>query len=305
MIEKQPLVTIVLPTYNGSKYIKQSIDSCLNQTYRNIELIIMDDGSTDETPEIIKFYKDERIKIITHKMNKGLSTALNRGFAQSKGEYLTWTSDDNYYVENAIERMLEFLKEKKCDFVYTDFYGFSEDSLNITSITLPKNPELEKRNTIGPCFIYSRCVKENVGDYDPSIILAEDYDYWIRISKKYKMYHLPSPLYYYRNHFGSLSSRVAKGYRDYILIDLLIRFKNDIEKDIDKALSITLDGIIISKINEKSIRKKILSHHITKISYIKMTKIYLFNKVKKIFINYKKKHINFKSARHQLMKLLS
>jgi len=70
-------VSIVLPTYNGAKYIRQSIDSCLNQTYKNIELIIVNDGSTDGTPEIIRSYEDGRIKYLTHEKNKGLPHALN------------------------------------------------------------------------------------------------------------------------------------------------------------------------------------------------------------------------------------
>ena len=107
-----PKVSIVLPTYNGAKYIRQCINSCLNQTYNNIELIIVDDGSKDETPDIIKSYKDERIKYIMHARNLGLPYALNTGFRNAVGEYLTWTSDDNYYTKKAIETMLSFIKDK-------------------------------------------------------------------------------------------------------------------------------------------------------------------------------------------------
>src|SRR3990170_3452478 len=109
-----PKVSIVLPTYNGEKYIRQSIDSCLNQTHENIELIIVDDCSIDNTPEIIKSYKDSRVKSLRHDQNKFLPHALNTGFSNATGEYLTWTSDDNYYAKEAIEKMVSFLKNRNC-----------------------------------------------------------------------------------------------------------------------------------------------------------------------------------------------
>src|SRR3989304_1114440 len=113
-----PKVSIVLPTYNGARYIRQSIDSCVHQTYRNIELIIVDDASTDNTPEIIASYKDERIKYFRHEKNMGLPHALNAGFAEANGDCLTWTSDDNYYAKEAIEKMLSFLIKKSSSFIY-------------------------------------------------------------------------------------------------------------------------------------------------------------------------------------------
>jgi glycosyltransferase involved in cell wall biosynthesis len=125
-----PLVSIVLPTYNGSRYIQQSIDSCLNQTYSNIELIIVDDGSTDCTEQIINSYTDNRIRYIQHQKNAGLPTALNTGVAHATGDYLTWTSDDNFYAPQAIETQLTFLLKNKYDFVYCDIF--------VMTATLPR-----------------------------------------------------------------------------------------------------------------------------------------------------------------------
>jgi len=99
-------VTIVLPTFNGSRYIRQSIESCLNQTYRNIELIIIDDGSTDNTIEIINSYRDDRLRLIQFEENLGHIAALNYGFSVSTGDFLTWTSDDDYYALDAISQMV-------------------------------------------------------------------------------------------------------------------------------------------------------------------------------------------------------
>ena len=99
-------MTIVLPTYNGDRYLGESIASCLGQTYSSLELLVVDDGSTSDIRGIVEAAKDDRIRYIRHPENRGLSMALNTGFAASRGEYLTWTSDDNRYHPEAIARMV-------------------------------------------------------------------------------------------------------------------------------------------------------------------------------------------------------
>lgn len=284
MNESLPKVSIVLPTYNGAKYIRQSIDSCLNQTYKNIELIIVDDGSTDETPEIIKSYQDERIKYIRHEKNKNLPNALNTGFAKVTGEYLTWTSDDNYYTEEAIGKMLSFLRAKNCSFVYCDYYTFeSNEPSSRNLIRLPKYVTFERINCIRACFLYSREVKEVIGDYDPDTELVEDYDYWIRVSKKFSMCHLDEPLYFYRVHNESLySSR----YYEVELVKLLVRLKHNI-MDIDQITDLFIDLIA---------QKKGKFFKLNKV----LAKILLSKKINNILKDFKKEKIRFKNARSDL-----
>lgn len=228
MKESQPKVSIVLPTYNGAKYIRESIESCLNQTYKNIELIIVDDGSIDETSSIITSYKDDRIKYLRHKENRGLAHALNTGFESATGVYLTWTSDDNYYALEAIEKMVAFLEDKNGDFVYCDFYRFQdEDSSTHEIVNLPNKPLLNETNTIGACFLYRKKIKDVVGFYNPETTLAEDYDYWIRVSKKFPMYHLNKPLYFFRSHKESLTFRFAREYQIEIAT-VLVQIRNNL-----------------------------------------------------------------------------
>jgi glycosyltransferase involved in cell wall biosynthesis len=223
-----PKVSVVLPTYNGALYLKQSINSCLSQTYKNIELIIVDDCSTDNTPEILSSFNDPRIKIIRHETNKGLPLALNTGFANATGDFLTWTSDDNYYVDNAIEKKLAFLMKNGSSFVYCDFYKINGDDSKVTLECLDDVLRLDIGNGVGPCFLYSRPVKDVVGDYDPQTRLAEDYDYWIRVSKTFSMKHLSEPLYFYRDHVGSLTQ---KRFYEVKVVDLLVKSKNKILTD--------------------------------------------------------------------------
>ena len=155
-----------MPTFNGEKYLRQSLESCLKQTYQNIEVIIVDDGSTDTTPQIIHSYEDDRIISLRHDQNRGLPHSLNSGFAKATGNYLTWTSDDNYYETSAIESILNFLKSKKASFVYGDFYLLTDNAaLPPRLIKLEYPPVLEIRNSIGP-FFYTREVLYEVGGYD-------------------------------------------------------------------------------------------------------------------------------------------
>ena len=117
------LISIVLPIYNGEKYMRESIESIIMQSYQNWELIIVNDCSTDNTAEIANEYvkKDKRIKYYKNDKNMRLPRTLNRGFSLSKGDYLTWTSDDNLFKQGAFEKMVDALKNNNADFVYASY----------------------------------------------------------------------------------------------------------------------------------------------------------------------------------------
>jgi glycosyltransferase involved in cell wall biosynthesis len=230
-------VSIVLPTYNGAMYLRRSIDSCLNQTHRNIELIVVDDGSTDDTPEIVSSIRDRRASYVKHDTNRGLPLALNTGFAKATGDYLTWTSDDNFYDKDAIQQMASYLTNGKHEFVYCDFYRFTRDDLSdLELIRSPDTPALLEGNNVGPCFLYSRRVKDAVGEYDQDAALSEDYDYWIRASKRFSIHHLAEPLYFYRHHLKSSLSR----YYEIQMVGALVRVKNEIQ-DVTGATQFLLE----------------------------------------------------------------
>lgn len=218
-------VSIVLPTYNGARYLRQSLDSCLAQTHRNLELIVVDDGSSDPTPQIVGAYRDPRLHYIRHVRNRGLPVALNTGFERATGDYLTWTSDDNMFLPEAVEKMVRFAEAGPHAFVFCDYYRFhgADTSGGLVRVALPDNPPLDKDNCIGYCFLYSRQVRQRVGDYDPNTRLAEDYDYWIRVSKHFRLAHLNEPLYLTRFHDKSL---YATRYGEVKLVDFLLRLKH-------------------------------------------------------------------------------
>jgi len=238
MNDRLSKVSIILPTCNGARYIRRSIDSCLRQTHRNIELIVVDDGSTDETPEIVSSIRDRRTSYVKHDTNRGLPLALNTGFAKATGDYLTWTSDDNFYAEHALQHMLSFLENNSREFVYADFYRFTHDDLSdLERVKLPDDPSLQEENHVGPCFLYSRRVKDVVGDYDQDTAESEDYDYWIRVSKKFSMHHLAEPLYFYRHHLRSMPS---SRYWEIQVVATLVRVKNEVQ-DVNQATKYLLE----------------------------------------------------------------
>lgn len=200
-------VSVVLPTYNGEKYLAQSIESVLTQTYQNLELIIVDDCSTDGTPEIIRHFaeQDSRIRVIRNVENQKLPRSLNIGFRQAAGGYLTWTSDDNFYEDNAIEVMVRALEQNPdCGMVYCDMTCIFEDGIKLSRPTLGIE-RLYVDDVVGACFLYRRQVLETVGEYDPDMFLVEDYDYWLRVRQQYGILYLPQRLYQYRFHSSSLT----------------------------------------------------------------------------------------------------
>ena len=209
MSEAQPLVSIVLPTYNGAKYLPEAIESCLSQTYAAWELIVVDDCSTDSTPGIIAEYAahDGRIRGIRHRKNLKLPGALNTGHAAAKGSYLSWTSDDNRFLPAAFEEMVRFLEQHPAiGLVYADSVAIDEAGNYLRDAPAEPASRLAYFNALGACFLYRRRVYQVIGAYDADLFLAEDYDYWLRVHRQFEIAHLPRVLYQYRFHGDSLTS---------------------------------------------------------------------------------------------------
>lgn len=218
------LISIVLPVYNGERFLAEAIESILAQTYKNYELIIVNDCSTDGTEEIIKQYAklDSRIKVIKNQTNQKLPKSLNIGFHVAKGKYYTWTSDDNRYKENALEMMYEKLeKNPEYGLVYTDMEHINESGEVIGKLC-SKAQDIYQYNCVGACFLYRSECKEKIGGYDEGRFLVEDYEYWLRISRYYAVEHIAEVLYQYRYHENSLTMRRTKQ-----IGEQLLRLKKD------------------------------------------------------------------------------
>lgn len=223
---KKDVVSVILPVYNGGSLLKESIESVLTQTYTNFELIIVNDGSTDSTAEIIDCYaaKDRRIRAI-HKKNEKLPKTLSRGFQEATGEFFTWTSADNIMEPEFLELLVgEMKKYPDLGMVYANIKLIDERGEAITSnqwYAEPKNPEnvifprcVLRLNTyadnyIGAAFMYRADVARIVGDYSACRYCIEDYDYWMRINNLFQLRHsdFEKTIYQYRFHPASLTAR--------------------------------------------------------------------------------------------------
>lgn len=222
-----PLVSIVLPTYNGSRFIAASVESCLRQTYRHFELIVVDGGSTDETLAIVASFADPRIRILAQRDNaERLPGALNLGFAHAVGEFYTWAQDDDVYMPEAIEVLVAALSDRpEAGLAYTGMWFVDEQGQVIEEPNLGPPEHLYWTNSIGHCFLYRRSVAERVGAYDVAYLMAEDYEYWLRIFTQATIVQVPGRYYSHRLHDRSLTVR---RYGRYQALRVAARARRDI-----------------------------------------------------------------------------
>jgi len=197
-MNNQPLVSVILPTYNRVKYIRKAIESVLGQTYRNLELIIINDGSNDKTSKVIYGFakKDQRVKTIKNETNIGLVKSLNKGITKSKGKYIARIDDDDVWSDKQkLEKQIEFL-ENNSDYVLTGggMIKINEKGREIVRYMLPEEDEDIRRAILqNNCFAHSAVVfkKESwqsAGGYDETLDFSEDWDLWMKFGKLGKYY---------------------------------------------------------------------------------------------------------------------
>jgi glycosyltransferase involved in cell wall biosynthesis len=211
---RNPLVSIVLPTYNCERYLAASIESCLQQSYQNIELIVVDGGSKDNTLKIVSSFSDPRIKVYHQPANTGrLPGALNIGFSHAAGELFTWTQGDDYFKTDAIEAMVSYLiKNPEVGLVYTGIWFIDEEDRIIGETKLLPPEYLMTTNPVQHCFLYRREVAEQTGEYDFKYLMVEDAEYWMRIYKLFKVATMDGRYYYHRYHSESLTIKNYGGH---------------------------------------------------------------------------------------------
>jgi len=209
-------ISIVMPTYNQSKYLSQAIDSILAQDCDDWKLYIINDGSTDNTGDIAMDYAIKYPdKIEYHyKENGGTGDALNYGFSKTKGKYHTYVSSDNVYF-TMFARMLANVLDGKSNvgFVYSDFQFINEEGILGEKIIRPPYTKnlLMTGCHIGLCFMWRKELFEMFGGFD-KLYTAQDYDFALKCEEKTNLYHIPIILGLYRDHPETVSH--VKGYDD-------------------------------------------------------------------------------------------
>ena len=237
-----PLVSIVTPTYNQARYLEETIQSVLQQDYPNIEYIVLNDGSTDETEEILRKY-DGQIIWESHE-NIGQTPTINKGWRLSQGQIIAYiNSDDTYIVPDAIRKGVEFLlANPDVTVVYGDAYEIDESGKIVKYHSAPDCDftALVKNwirtlnwQIVQPSTFIRREILDEVGYLDPSIYYAMDLEYWLRIgTKNFKIAHLAEPLSCYRLHSESKTvSTHAKNAPDFVNIYNKIFERSDLPKE--------------------------------------------------------------------------
>ena len=195
-----------MSVYDGEKFLEEAVLSVLNQTYKDFEFIIIDDGSTDSSLKMLRSFekKDERIKLVSRE-NKGLTRSLNEGIKLAQGEYIARMDGDDISMPKRFEKQIDFLeKNKDIALCGTWAINIDENGNEIGEYKTPTtNKEIRKmilfhNPFIHPSVMMRKEIINNVGLYNEKIKYAQDYEYWLRIIKKNKMANLNSFLLWYR-----------------------------------------------------------------------------------------------------------
>jgi glycosyltransferase involved in cell wall biosynthesis len=207
-----PTVSVILPTYNRAHIVGRAIQSVLDQTYRDFELIVVDDGSADNTEEMVKGFNDPRIRYIRHEMNKGGAAARNTGIEAAQGEYIAFQDSDDEWLSEKLEKQMRIFEKAPAQVgvVYTGFYAIKGDQK--TYIPRPNvkikegniHNELLRGNfvTTQAAVVRRECF-ERTGIFDERLPRFQDWELFIRISKYYIFNYVDEPLL---NAFFSLDS---------------------------------------------------------------------------------------------------
>ncbi len=206
---RNPLVSIIMPVFNGSAYLEEAIESALSQTYHNIEILVVNDGSNDneKTREIALSFGNQ-IQYF-EKPNGGVGSALNVGIRMMKGDYFSWLSHDDVYYPYKLEKQINFLSTLRNPetILYSDFDIINEKSLVFSSIKIPHYPaeqfffELLKWSFLHGCtLLIPRICFKKTGTFREDLKTTQDYDLWYRMSFRYDFVHQPEVLIKSRDH---------------------------------------------------------------------------------------------------------
>lgn len=229
------LVSVIIPTYNSAVYLKDAIDSVLTQSYQQIELVIVDDGSTDNTKEVVSVYLTDKRVSYHYQDNQGVSNARNHGASLSKGVYLCFLDADDVFLPTNIEKKLNRIKQNTLlGLVHADVQMMDSEKRLLSEW----NRGMSGKDRHLDLLLWNECVIpapssilirrdvfNEVGKWDPAFSTAADQDLFIRVTKKYEIERIPEVHTYYRVVLNSMGKNIAVFERDHI--GVYIKMKND------------------------------------------------------------------------------
>ncbi|MDZ7835045.1 MAG: glycosyltransferase family 2 protein [Alkalibacterium sp.] len=235
------LISIVMPTYNAAQFIRETIDSILNQSYQNWELILVDDHSTDDTISVIKAYEDERIFLIRLPENKGAAVARNTALEEVSGDYIAFLDSDDLWHKDKLQKQLAFMQKNNYLFTSTHYAEITETGEK-TGTVIKAHDKLDYEGVLKYCPGNSTVMynaRELRVFFIPDIKRRNDFVMWLQVVKKAKyVYGLPEVLTYYRVREGSLSKDKKK----------LIKYQWKVYRDIEKLPLMKSVSLLIHKI---------------------------------------------------------
>lgn len=210
------LVSIIMPSYNTGRYIAETINSVLQQTWKNWELLIVDDCSTDETVQIVESYNDSRIHLFVNEQNSGAAMSRNRALREAKGKWIAFLDSDDLWMPEKLECQIEFMKKNDCSFSYTSYCEIDEASQPLgKTVTGPK----KITHSGEKCYCWQGCLtvmydRDKIGTVQIADLKKHnDYAMWLQLSKEADCYLLKEVLAEYRRRKASISS---VGYKELI-----------------------------------------------------------------------------------------
>lgn len=208
-------VSVIMTVYNGEKYLREAMDSILNQTFKDFEFVIINDASTDKSQEILDVCKDNRIKLIINQQNIGMVNSRNKGLALAQSEYITVVDHDDIALPERLEKQIRFLDEHpEIGLVGGYYYEIDEQGKEFNLYQSPTtNEEIQRKLLTEDCFghgtiMFRRECLGKAGYYRPEFEYMDDYDFVLRISEKYQVASIPEPVYKWRR--GPRSATVSR-----------------------------------------------------------------------------------------------
>ncbi len=292
------LVSIIMSVYNGDKYLRESIDSLLRQTYEDFEFIIINDGSTDLSKEIICSYQDGRIVFIDRSNNLGLTKSLNQALSLTKGKYIARQDADDISLKSRIEEQIYFLEQNKEISILGTGTELFNSSRTLKRFIYSKNHDDIKFQLLHffnplphPTLMFRRKVAEKLSGYNNLFILSQDYDFLLRASEIFKMSSLQKPLVKLKFNPNSLShantEQLKFGLAALICAHRRLRGNTDYSKEDEKVWQQFLEKINyfikIKQLNRKFKARKYLN--LAMFSLINLNILHCFNKLLCTFRN--------------------
>ncbi|MBF2018259.1 MAG: glycosyltransferase [Rivularia sp. T60_A2020_040] len=213
----KPVISVIIPAYNAAKTIQETVMSVLNQSFSNLELIVINDGSQDSTLEVLSTIKDSRLQVFSYE-NAGVCMARNRGIERASGEFISFLDADDIWTPDKLEAQLTALEKNPQAGVayswvdYIDEYGNFFHPGNPITINGSAYEKMLVQNILenGSNPLIRREALTEVGGFDPSLTLAEDWDMWLRLSERYDFVTVPSVQILYRTSSRSASTNIVK-----------------------------------------------------------------------------------------------